>query len=80
MKGGQMKVKQSVCRKESNLQPVARVGGQQRAAEHQDAAQHTLLAHLEREVGGVTEGWNNPEKDRGLAGKKEAAAGSGEGC
>lgn len=32
--------------KELNLQPVARVGREERAAQHQDAAQHTVLGHL----------------------------------
>lgn len=32
-----------------NLQPVARVGREERAAEHQDAAQHIVLGHLERD-------------------------------
>lgn len=31
-----------------NLQPVARVGREERAAEHQDAAQNIFLGHLER--------------------------------
>lgn len=31
-----------------HLQPVARVGREERAAEHQDAAQNIFLGHLER--------------------------------
>lgn len=29
-----------------NLQPVARIGREECAAQHQDAAQHTVLGHL----------------------------------
>lgn len=38
-----------------NLQPVARVGGEERAAEHQDAAQNIFLSHLERGLWGLSE-------------------------
>lgn len=37
-----------------NLQPVARVGREERAAEHQDAAQNIVLGHLERDVLGLS--------------------------
>lgn len=37
-----------------NLQPVARVGREERAAEHQDAAQHIVRGHLERDVLGLS--------------------------
>lgn len=37
---------------ESNLQPVTRVGREQHAAQHQDAAQDIFLGHLEREAAG----------------------------
>lgn len=40
---------------ESNLQPVTRVGREERAAEHQDAPQNIFLGHLEREGWGVGE-------------------------
>lgn len=40
---------------DSNLQPVARVGREERTAEHQDAAQNIFLSHLEREGGTVVE-------------------------
>lgn len=36
----------------SNLQPVTRVGGEERAAEHQDAPQNIFLGHLEMKVWG----------------------------
>lgn len=39
-----------------NLQPVARVGGEERTAEHQDAAQNIFLSHLERGLLGLSEG------------------------
>lgn len=38
-----------------NLQPVARVGREERAAEHQDAAQDIFLGHLERDESGSAE-------------------------
>ena len=37
--------------RKSNLQPVTRVGREERAAEHQDAPQNIFLGHLEREGG-----------------------------
>lgn len=37
-----------------NLQPVARVGREERAAEHQDAAQDIFLGHLERDDLGLS--------------------------
>ncbi len=40
---------------ESNLQPVTRVGREERTAEHQDAPQNIFLGHLEREGGEVGE-------------------------
>lgn len=36
--------------KESNLQPVTRVGREEHTAEHQDAAHNIFLGHLEREA------------------------------
>lgn len=38
-----------------NLQPVARVGREERTAEHQDAAQNIFLSHLERDLLGFSE-------------------------
>lgn len=45
----------SVTNVESNLQPVTRVGREERTAEHQDAPQNIFLGHLEREEGEVGE-------------------------
>lgn len=39
----------------SNLQPVTRVGREERTAEHQDAPQNIFLGHLEKEGGEVGE-------------------------
>lgn len=65
---------------EPNLQPVARVGGEERAAEHQDAAQNIFLGHLEGR-GRSKRAENNSEVDKGSAvGKKGTAAGPDEGC
>lgn len=65
---------------EPNLQPVACVGGEERTAEHQDAAQNIFLGHLEGR-GRSMRAENNPEVDKGSAvGNKGTAAGPGEGC
>lgn len=55
-----------------NLQPVARVGGEERAAEHHDAPQNIFLGHLEGR-GRSLRAENNPDVDKGSAvgGKKE---------
>lgn len=50
---------------QSDLQPVTGVGGEERTAEHQDAAQNTFLGHLEQEDREVSESRNNPSVDRG---------------
>lgn len=62
--------------KESNLQPVTRVGGQKHTAEHQEEAQRIFLRHLEGEQG--EEG--GPELVKSRAGHERGSDGVGGGC
>ncbi|MEQ2162509.1 hypothetical protein GOODEAATRI_020487 [Goodea atripinnis] len=47
--GGPVSRKENRTRGSENLQPVAGAGGEERAAEHQDAPQNMILTHLERQ-------------------------------